>query len=181
MYCVPLSIRHTDVPQDARPRPDLTVSLAGEGQGCQIDADGHQEVGIRHVRARPASGRMQRHLLGRFSLLLRLAHRARQFQHPADPLQPVRLAGPKEGLAAHRDDLRPTKGRRAFLFLREDLDFHHEFANAPPGLIELFFYRIVFPLLQVGLDAKERPLLVYRHSHDFALAPSLTFDLFDMV
>jgi hypothetical protein len=51
----------------------------------------------------------------------------------------------------------------------QDLDLHHQLADAPVGLVKLLGDRIVLPLLEARIDASQRPVpplleLVYRYA-----------------
>jgi hypothetical protein len=104
-----------DVVQDAQPRPYLAVTLAGEGRGVQIGADGARRSVSAIFGFRATPRRVQGDHRGRFPGLLGIDRRTGKFEHPAHPFQTVGLASAFGGLAAHRDDLRPTKGRFARL------------------------------------------------------------------
>src|SRR5512134_786707 len=107
--------RDADVAQNTQPCPDLAMAFAGERRRFEISANGRQQLGIRYLGLRAASLRVQGHHLRRFASLLGVERRARKLEHPTDTLQAVTLAGLSGGLAAHRDDLRPAKGRLARL------------------------------------------------------------------
>src|SRR5713101_4055550 len=120
---LPHQTQHTgagdpDVAQDTQPRPYLAVPLTDKRRGRQIGADGLQKVSVGHLWFRAAPLRHEWHHVARLACLTGIDRRTRESKHPADPLQPIRLAGASGGRAAHFDDLRLPKGCRACLSLR---------------------------------------------------------------
>src|SRR6478736_1750911 len=110
--------RDADVAQDTQPRPYLAVPLADKRRGRQIGPDGIQKVGVGHPWLRAAPLCHEWHHVARLARTSGIDRRTRESEHPADSLQPIRLAGASGDRAAHFDDLRLTKGCRACRSLR---------------------------------------------------------------
>src|SRR5712664_3947898 len=112
-------VRETRMSRRIRSRAHtLRLPLTGKGRGRQIGADGLQKVSVGHLWFRAAPLRHEWHHVARLACLTGIDRRTRESKHPADPLQPIRLAGASGGRAAHFDDLRLPKGCRACLCLR---------------------------------------------------------------
>src|SRR5258706_5951348 len=104
------------------PAPTILAYRYAPGPGksllIQIGPDGLQKVSVRHPGFRAAPLRHQWHHVARRARTTGIDRRTRESEHPADPLQPIKLAGTSGGRAAHFDDLRLPKGCRACLSLR---------------------------------------------------------------